>query len=432
MKKVYAVSLGCPKNLTDSEEALAGFRAQGYALVSGSEEKADAAFLNTCGFLKSSVAEAKSHIRRLAALKRAGKIRKIVVAGCLVQRLGVEKLSAEFPEVDVFAGVSATAVSADLLKAGESAAPEAAGALCAPAGRLRLTLPHTAYLKIAEGCANNCSYCAIPSIRGPLRSKPPAHVLAEARALAASGAKELVLIAQESTAYGRDLPGKPSLPRLLERLARVRGVEWIRVLYARPERLDENLLRVMAREPKICKYLDIPLQHCRDGVLKAMNRPYGQESISRKLAMARRLVPGIALRTTFISGFPGETAADSRALERFIKKERFASLGVFAYSREPGTAAYSLPQTVPPAEARRRRAALLRAQDAVAAKLGAGMVGRVFTVLMDTPVMGRTYMDAPDIDGFVEVSSGRPLQPGTFVRVKITSARGYARKGVAV
>ncbi|HOX22673.1 MAG TPA: hypothetical protein PLL10_04350, partial [Elusimicrobiales bacterium] len=218
MKRIYAVSLGCPKNLADSEEALAGFRARNYSVVPEPGRCADAAFLNTCGFLKASIAESEREIRRLIGLKRAGRVKKVVVAGCLVQRLGLEKLARKFPEVDVFAGVAETARAAELLASGCSQAGPAPDGLCAPAGRLRLTLPHTAYLKIADGCDNHCSYCAIPGIRGAFRSKPLGDVLAEARALTASGAKELVLIAQDTTSYGKDLPGRPKLEELLRRL----------------------------------------------------------------------------------------------------------------------------------------------------------------------------------------------------------------------
>ena len=266
-------------------------------------------FLNTCGFLQASIAEAEGEISRLVALKRAGKVKKVAVGGCLVQRLGVEKLALKFPGVDVFAGVADTARLAELLECGESALGPLPSELCAPQGRLRLTLPHTAYLKIADGCDNRCSYCTIPSIRGPFRSKPVAAVLDEARALAASGAKEIILIAQDTTSYGCDLPGRPSLAGLLEKLARVSAVRWLRLMYARPEKITPELARVMAREKKVCKYLDVPLQHCRARVLHAMNRRYGQELIEEKLSLLRRQMPGIAVRTTFISGFPGETAA---------------------------------------------------------------------------------------------------------------------------
>ena len=427
MRKIFAVSLGCPKNLADSEEALAGFRARGWVLVP--EGRADAAFLNTCGFLQASIEEAEGEIRRLLALKRAGKIRKIAVGGCLVQRLGLEKMARRFPEVDVFAGVADTARIAELLESGESALEPLPEALCAPEGRLRLTLPHTAYLKIADGCDNRCSYCAIPSIRGSFRSKPVAAVLDEARALAASGAREIILIAQDTTSYGCDLPGKPTLAALLQKLARLRGASWLRVMYARPERVTPELAKVMAREKKICKYLDVPLQHCCARVLHAMNRRYGQELIEDKLALLRRHMPEIAVRTTFISGFPGETAAEAAALERFVAGAGFSSAGVFPYSREPGTPAAELPDAIPPAERRRRASRVLAAQSAAVDRLNEKILGRSFEVLMDTPLFGRTFMDAPEIDGYVEVKSRRPLAPGDLVNVKITQARGYARKG---
>lgn len=429
MRKIFAVSLGCPKNLADSEEALSAFRERGWAVVPEGAGRADAVFLNTCGFLQAAIAEAEGEIARLVALKRAGKVKKVAVGGCLVQRLGVEKLALKFPGVDVFAGVADTARLAELLECGESALGPLPSELCAPQGRLRLTLPHTAYLKIADGCDNRCSYCTIPSIRGPFRSKPVPAVLDEARALAASGAKEIILIAQDTTSYGCDLPGRPSLAGLLEKLARVGAVRWLRLMYARPEKITPELARVMAREKKVCKYLDVPLQHCRARVLHAMNRRYGQELIEEKLSLLRRRMPEIAVRTTFICGFPGETAADAAALERFVLRAEFSSVGVFPYSREPGTPAAALKGAVAPAARKRRAARVMRAQSIVADRRNNALVGREVEVLMDSPRFGRTYMDAPEIDGFVEVKSRRALAPGELIKVKITEARGYARKG---
>jgi ribosomal protein S12 methylthiotransferase len=428
MPKLFIVSLGCPKNLSDAEVMAGELAAAGWELVSG-EEGADAALVNTCAFLSSAVAESEGEIRRLLRLKARGKLAKVLVAGCLVER-EKEKLLARFPDLDALVGINSLAKAAEAVELNKSYLLPPSPRLDSPRLKARLTASHSAYLKVADGCDNRCAYCLIPSIRGGFRSKPLESVVEEAQRLAASGALEISLIAQDTTSYGADLYGRPRLADLLKELVKIKGVRWWRLMYVYPERVTKELIAVMKANKSVCRYLDMPLQHIAPGVLKRMNRSSTERSIKAKLAELRRAMPDIALRTNFIVGFPGETEADFKKLLAFVKTAQFDNLGVFAYSREPGTSAAGFPDQVPEAVKTERVDALVRAQSGVVDAINAGLRGKRLELLMDSPRFGRTYRDAPEIDGRVEVEvrPGSGLMAGSFVKAKIISAAGYLRK----
>lgn len=429
MPKLFIVSLGCPKNLSDSEVMAGELAAAGWELVP-SEEGADAALLNTCAFLGSAVRESEGEIRRLLRLKARGRLSKVLVAGCLVER-EKEALLEKFPGIDALVGVSALSRAAEALETGGNYIIPADTRIDSPRVKARLTAPHSAYLKIADGCGNRCAYCLIPSIRGPFRSKPFESVIEEAARLAASGAAEVSLIAQDTTSYGLDLYGRPRLAELLKELVKIKGVRWWRLMYVYPERVTKELIAVMKASKGVVRYLDMPLQHVADPVLRRMNRASTSASIKAKIAELRRAMPDIALRTNFIVGFPGETGADFKKLLAFVRTAGFDNVGVFAYSREPGTAAAGFPGQVPEALKEERADALIRAQSGVVDAINAGLRGKTLELLMDSPRFGRTYRDAPEIDGRVEVEPGpgRAPKAGDFVKVKIVSAAGYLRRG---
>jgi len=428
--KIFVISLGCPKNLTDTEEMMGLLVGKGHEL-SPSLEGADAVLLNTCAFIKPAVEESETEIRRLISLKKKKVIGKIAVAGCLVQR-EKERLLSKFPQIDALTGVASIDKVADMLEGGGVSIRPLSRRLYSAPLRVGATMPHSVYLKIADGCDNKCTFCTIPSLRGPYRSKPLEAVLAEAASLVKAGAKEISLVAQDTTSYGKDIYGRPVLDRLLVRLCKIRGLRWIRIMYAYPELVDEKLVRLIAREEKICKYLDMPLQHYSSAVLRRMGRGLREEDIDSRLAMIRRLCPGLAVRTNFIVGFPGETAADFEKLLSFVRRARLSSAGVFEYSPEAGTPAALLDGRVPSRTAARRAAALVEAQSLSVDEDNTALLGYTMPVLMDSPVRGRMQSDAPDIDGSVEVSSRKSLKPGDIVRVKITAAQGYQRKGRAL
>jgi ribosomal protein S12 methylthiotransferase len=431
MPKLFIVSLGCPKNLSDAEVMAGEFAAAGWQLTAD-EADADAALINTCAFLGSAVEESEREIRRLLGLKARGKLAKVMVAGCLAER-EKEKLSARFPGLDALVGINSLSKAAKALEEGRNYILPAAGPLDSPRLKARLTAPHSAYLKIADGCDNRCAYCLIPSIRGAFRSKPMESVMEEARNLAASGAVEVSLIAQDTTNYGSDLYGRPKLAELLAGLVKIKEVKWWRLMYVYPERLTPELLAVMKKNKSVCHYLDMPLQHVADGVLRRMKRASTERSLKAKIAQLRRLLPGIALRTNFIVGFPGETEEDFAKLLAFVRKTRFSNVGVFKYSREKGTAAADMPDQVPEAVKTERLEALVRAQSEVVDSINAELKGRKAEVLMDSPVFGRTYRDAPEIDGHVEVETAEGVPPprqGDIIKVTLAGASGYLRRGL--
>ncbi|HNW44455.1 MAG TPA: 30S ribosomal protein S12 methylthiotransferase RimO [Elusimicrobiales bacterium] len=429
MAKLFIVSLGCPKNLTDSEAMAGELAAAGWELT-GEEKGADAALLNTCAFLGSAVEESETEIRRLLALKARGKLAKVMVAGCLVER-EKEGLLRRFPGLDALVGVHALSEAAKALEKKKNYILPPSLSLASPHFKARLTARHSAYLKIADGCDNRCAYCLIPSLRGAFRSKPVEELAEEARNLAASGAVEISLIAQDTTSYGADLYGRPRLAWLLNTLLRIKSVQWWRLMYVYPERLTPEVIEIMRAHKSVCRYLDMPLQHVADRILKRMNRASTERSIKEKIAELRRAMPDIALRTNFIVGFPGETPEDFSRLLAFVKKTRFDSVGVFKYSREPGTSAAGFPGQVPENVKEERAQALIAAQSAVVDLLNSGLKGKKREVLMDSPRFGRTYRDAPEIDGRVEVLPGGKVPPaaGQLVKVKLTEASGYLRRG---
>ncbi len=416
-RRVYALSLGCPKNLVDTERFLAGRLKAGYRLAE-SPEKADLLFLNTCAFLTEAVRESESFLEQLASLKRPGR-QRLYLAGCLVARQK-EELLRRHPAVD------------RLIYPTE---------LAGLAGRCLCTPGHYAYLKIAEGCDNRCAYCLIPSLRGSLASYPARRLEAEARALAALGVRELNLVAQDTTAYGRDRGKKDGLARLLERLVKIEELRWIRLLYTYPTGYSERLIECLARhairpdgttdpERKICAYLDIPLQHAAPRILAAMGRRGGVEEYRRLIERLRREIPGLNLRTSMIVGFPGERESDFLQLLDFIRAIEFEKLGAFAYSAEPGTRAASFPGQVSASVKEERRAEIFRVQREISRRQLSKWLGRETEVLVDGPdpeapgrSRGRSQYEAPEVDGEVKLAGRWPA--GEFLRVKITAIRDY-------
>jgi len=435
-KSVYILSLGCPKNLVDSE-VLSALLARSGLHITDRPDRADTIVVNTCAFILPAREESIEEILRMAAWKEKGLCRRLVVAGCLPQRYGAE-LARELPEVDLFLGTGDFPAILDHLKRLEEGKRK--GPLLRvgdPSFLMDATTPRTvstafySYLKIAEGCSNCCAYCVIPSIRWPFRSRPMADVIAEAERLAAEGTRELILIAQDTTAWGRDLRGRPTLNGLLKRLCNLEGPRWIRLLYAYPKNITAELLSTMAAEEKLCRYLDIPVQHIDDRVLKAMNRKGTSAFIRKKIAEIREAVPDIALRTSLIVGFPGETEEQFEGLLRFVQETRFESLGVFTYSPEEGTEAARLPGQVPEAEKVRRQGLIMEAQSAISDEINLTRLGVEEEVLIegktdktDFPFYGRTRFQAPEIDGITYVK-GQNLQPGEFIPCRITGAALY-------
>lgn len=437
------VSLGCPKNLVDSERMAGLLRQAGYQMVID-PAGADLAVINTCGFIADARAESYSAIAEMAKLKREGKLRGIVVAGCLAERQR-EALLGEFPEVDQLLGVFAReeiAAAADRLLGGLAEQR----ALFRPATtrplpdteRLRLTPRHLAFLKIAEGCNRTCSFCAIPQMRGPYASKPIEEVVAEAQQLAADGVRELVLVAQDTSYYGLDLYRRPALAELLAQLDAVDGLAWIRLMYLYPQHVTDPLLEVMAGARKILPYIDLPLQHVNDEVLRRMRRAVSQADTEALLDRLRQRIPNLVIRTTLIAGFPGETKVQFQELLEFVRRRQFERLGAFAFSPEPGTTAAELDGQLADQVREKRRDRLLAVQQEIAFAWNQRQVGRRLDVILDQPVpdqpgayVGRSYADAPEIDGVVYVS-GEDLRVGQIVPSEIVAARGYDLVAAAV
>jgi ribosomal protein S12 methylthiotransferase len=427
-RRVHLVSLGCPKNRVDSEGMLGQLVARGWE-VTDDPTLADALVVNTCSFIQPATEESIETVLELAQLRRPGQ--RLVVAGCMVQRYG-EGLAAELPEVDGFLGTGEMARLPALLEStGRDLHVGEAGWLeQAPIPRAGFWRPHSAYLKITEGCHRRCSYCIIPSLRGPLRSRALEPLLDEARHLASQGVRELCIVGQDTTAWGRDLPGTPALATLLEALAGVEELRWIRVLYAHPRGLDDRLLDVMASHDRICAYLDLPLQHVAAPVLKAMGRGMDRGRLEALVHGVRQRVPGITLRTTFMVGFPGESEQDFESLLDFVRRVPFERAGVFRYFAEEGTPAAELPDQVPPEEQQARQDALVDAQAEVARRYHQGLVGGRIRVLVDGPssehemlLMGRHEGQAPEIDGGVHL--GMPphgARPGDVIEAVVTDA----------
>lgn len=428
--KVGMVSLGCAKNQVDGEVLMASLRDGGFVPVDDAA-MADIAIVNTCGFIESAKRESIEEILELATLKKEGKIKKLVVTGCLGERYQQE-MHKELPEVDAVIGIGANGEIAELLtkmmeedQYVESFPEKDKMPLCG--GRVLTTPSYFAYVKIAEGCDNRCSYCAIPLIRGGYRSRTMESIEEECRALVADGAKELILIAQDTSRYGIDLYGEYSLAKLMERLCKIDGLHWLRVLYCYPDSITDELLEVMAREEKIVPYIDLPLQHASGTILKAMNRRGDRQSLTALMKKIREKVPGVVLRTTLIAGFPGETEEDFTELAEFVKDVKFERMGCFAYSQEEGTDAAELPDQVEDETKERRAEILMDDQMNIMDAQGQELIGQTLEVLVEgfdryaECWFGRSYRDAPDIDGKVFFTTGgkRP-RLGSFVKVEIT------------
>lgn len=420
----FLISLGCPKNLTDSEDFCARLLAYGHNLVFDVKE-ADAILINTCAFLSSSIKEAEENIKYALKLKKQGKIKKVFITGCMVERLG-KNITEKFPDIDLIFSIKAQDNIEKILNKKGSVIKKLPSTLHAPEFKMGLTLPHTAYLKIADGCNNRCSYCTIPFIRGIYRSKPLEDVLEEAKIMAKAGVKEVSLIAQDTTSYGQDLYGKPQLEKLLKKIVKIKGLERFRIMYAYPHRVTKELAKIMAGEEKIYPYLDLPLQHISAPILKAMNRHCGPEQIKEVLAMLRSTVKGIAIRTNFIVGFPGETEAQFEELKAFVQGFKFDNVAVFEYFREKGASSYNFKQQITAAVKRRRALELEAVQSRVIDDINKKLIGKNIEVIADTQTLGRTYKDAPDIDG--TVTFDKPVEPGKIFKAEIISAAGYQRK----
>ncbi len=438
------VSLGCPKNLVDSERMLGLLAQDGYTLIPNAGN-ADLVIINTCGFIDAARAESLGVIREMIGRKNRGEIKGVVVAGCLAER-EKELLYEQVPEVDGIVGVfgrEEIARVADRILGGlheqRTVFRPAPVRAQDDTARLRITPRHLAYLKVSEGCDRLCTFCAIPYMRGKHVSKPIENVVAEARELAADGVRELNLVAQDMTYYGLDLYGKPRLADLIRAVDEVEGIDWVRVLYNYPMYVSDDLIAAFADSPKVIPYLDMPLQHINDTMLKRMNRKHDRATTEQIIARLRNGIPGLVLRTTFIVGFPGETEAEFNELLSYVNEAKFERLGVFPYSFESDTPAAKLPNHVPDEVRRERRDRIMEAQQAIAFEFNESLVGRHLDVLIDGPSdredglwMGRTFADAPDVDGVTFVA-GTGLEAGDLVNCEIVATDGYdliARAGI--
>lgn len=421
--KFFLISLGCPKNLTNSEEFSARLLAHGHQLVFTPQE-ADTVIINTCGFISSAVKEGTAEIRHALELKRQGVIKRVAVTGCMVDRYR-EQMAKDFPEADTVFSIAAQDHVEDLIGQDGLFLESLANALYIPEYKMTLTATHTAYLKIADGCNYRCAYCTIPFIRGAYRSKPMEQIVQEARLLTQNGVKEISLIAQDTTSYGIDLYKKPSLTDLLKKLLKIRGLGRLRIMYAYPNLVTQELADLMAGEEQIFHYLDIPLQHIADPVLKNMNRQCDGKKIKDTLNMLKKTVPDISLRTNFIVGFPQETQKDFNELKKFVREYEFDNMGVFEYFREKGTPAYEMKQ-IPAAVKHQRARELEETQSRVIDKINKRLVGAEMEVIADGADFGRTYKDAPDIDG--KVTFTKPVPPGCIFYGRVVAAQGYERE----
>lgn len=431
--KVGMVSLGCSKNLVDSERMLYKLRKNGYELVT-EPGLADVAVVNTCGFIQSAKEEAIETILELAALKSDGTLKKIIITGCLTERYK-EEVADQFPEVDAVIGIGNNKDIVDVLDRvlKDERIVEFAPKLDAEltGERIISTLPFFSYLKVAEGCSNCCTYCAIPQIRGKFRSVPMEDVLAEAKWLADNGVTELVVIAQDTSRYGEDLYGESKLPELLRELCKIDGLKWIRTLYCYPERITDELLDTIASEEKLVKYLEIPIQHCDGDILSRMNRWGDEEKLEALFAHIREKVPGVILRTTLITGFPGETEEQFNALAEFVQRVRFDRLGCFPYSAEEGTKAAEFPDQIEPEVASHRAEIIMEQQLEISYDNNKSLMDCELDAVVEgfdrfgECWFGRSKNDAPDIDGKVFFTSDKPLAVGEYVKIRVTDTLDY-------
>lgn len=443
--KIGVVSLGCPKNLVDSETMLGLIHEENYEITNDPSE-AEIIIVNTCGFIESAKEESINTILQMAEYKKSGSCKYIIVTGCLSQRYA-EELFNELPEADAIAGVEVYDEIGSIIKRVmngerfimlERSKPDViytSKETFLP--RILTTPSYTAYLKIAEGCDNCCSYCAIPKIRGPYRSKPMEQVLKEAKALADNGVKELIVVAQDTTRYGEDLPGgKLLLADLLKELNKIESLKWIRVMYCYPNNFTDELIETFASLDKVCKYVDLPLQHASNRLLASMNRYDTKEEVETLLAKLRKRIPGIVIRTTFIVGFPGETDADFEELKDFVERQRFENAGVFAYSQEDGTVAGAMPNQIPDEIKQERYHELMALQAQISEGIHKDTEGQTLEVLVEGIEedgsglhYGRSYREAPDIDGLVFIENPGDIKPGCFVKVNILQGFTYESVG---
>lgn len=432
--KVLFISLGCDKNLADSEEMLGLLTGKGHEIVD-SEEEAEVIVINTCCFIHDAKEESIENILEMAEYKKAGTCKVLIVTGCMAQRYK-EEIIEEIPEVDAVLG---TTSYMDILKAIDEACegrhfqefrdinelPEDSGR------RVLTTGGHYGYLKIAEGCDKHCTYCIIPSLRGRFRSVPQERLIAQAEHMAEQGVKELILVAQETTMYGTDLYGKKTLHLLMKELCRIKGIRWIRVLYCYPEEIYDELIQVMKEEKKICHYLDLPIQHASDRILKRMGRRTTRAQLTATIEKLRKEIPDIVLRTTLITGFPGETEEDHQELMEFVDEMEFDRLGAFTYSPEEGTPAETMEDQIPEEIKEERRDEIMELQQEISLEKGNDRIGQELLVMIEGKVSGesayiaRTYGDAPKVDGYIFVQTGELLMTGDFAKVRVTGALEY-------
>ena len=431
---ILFISLGCDKNLVDSEVMLGLLDSRGYQIVDD-ETIADVIVVNTCCFIHDAKEESIQTILEMAEYKKTGRLKALVVTGCLAQRYQQEIID-EIPEVDAVLGTAsydkiAEAIDEALGGHSEMYLEDLDRLPQVSSKRLVTTGGHYAYLKIAEGCDKHCTYCIIPKVRGNFRSVPMEQLLKEAKELAEGGVKELILVAQETTVYGQDIYGEKSLHRLLRELCKIDGIQWIRLLYCYPEEIDAKLIQVMKEETKICHYLDLPIQHASDAILKKMGRRTSKAQLVDTIRTLREEIPDITLRTTLITGFPGETEEQHQELVEFVDEMEFDRLGVFTYSPEENTPAAEMPDQIPEEVKEDRQAELMELQQEIAFDLAEDMIDREVLVMIEGKVadenayVGRTYRDAPNVDGLIFINTDEELMSGDFAKVKVTGAMEY-------
>ena len=440
--KILFVSLGCDKNLVDTENMLGILKNKGFEFTDD-EWEADIIAINTCCFIGDAKQESINTILEMAEHKKDARCKVLVVAGCLAHRYQDEIIK-EIPEVDAFVGTSSYDKIADMINSvleekGISNFVEDANRMpMVEADRIVTTPGYYEYLKIAEGCDKHCTYCVIPKVRGSFRSFPIEYLVNQTKKLVEGGVKEIILVAQETTLYGVDLYGKKSLPKLLHNLGLIEGLEWIRILYCYPEEINDELIEAIKNEPKVCHYLDMPIQHASDNILKRMGRRTSKQELTDIVAKLRSEIPDIALRTTLITGFPGETDVDHEEVMQFIDECEFDRLGVFTYSREEDTVAAQMPDQMDEAIKEKYRDELMQLQQEISADRSAAMIGRTVRVMIegfipeDNTYVGRSYKDAPNVDGLVFVECDRELMSGDFIDVKITGSTEYDLIGTIV
>lgn len=436
--KVGMISLGCPKNQVDGEIMLEKLNKSGFT-VAESVEDSDVMIINTCGFIEDAKREAIETILEVAEYKNAGLISAIVVTGCLAERYQ-EEILREIPEVDSVIGIGA---DRDIVKVCQKALVGVRSSfypdkkyLLLDGERMLSTPSHWAYLKISDGCDNKCSYCAIPGIRGGYIERPMENIIFEAKSLAGKGVKELILVAQDTTKYGLKLYGEYRLPALLKELVKIDGIEWLRLYYCYPDRVTDDLIDVIAKEEKICSYIDIPLQHCNRDILKSMNRSGSYDALKELLLKMKRRIPGLSLRTTFMTGFPGETEAQFEELCRFVKEIKFDKMGCFTFSPEEDTPAFEYENQIDEEVKKRRAEVLMDIQYSIAQSANKSRIGNIYRTVIDEKTesgyIGRSYLDSPEIDSGIIISSEREHNTGEFINVKITDYDGYDLIGVEI